>query len=94
MRPQELVRGTQDGFSTKLNKVVAGMQFTEAVHAQCEPYYKTVTSSGGRPPMDPVVRFKGARSQLPERHWQRARDCRLPVAHRFCGATILRPFSC
>lgn len=50
--------GPQDGFYTKLNKVLAGMQFTEAVHAQCEPYYKTGTSSGGRPPVDPAVMFK------------------------------------
>jgi len=58
VRPQELVMGAQDGFYSKLNKVLAGMQFTEAVHAQCAPYYKTGTSSGGRPPVDPVVMFK------------------------------------
>jgi len=34
------------------------MQFPEAVNAQCEPYCKTGTSSGGRPPVAPAVMFK------------------------------------
>jgi transposase len=58
LRPQELVRGPQDGFYSKLDSVLCGLHFTEKVHRQCAPYYKTGTSTGGRPPVDPAVMFK------------------------------------
>jgi len=58
LRPQELVRGPQDGFYSKLNGVLAKLGFTESVHRHCAPYYKTGTSGGGRPPVDPAVMFK------------------------------------
>jgi transposase len=58
LRPQELVRGPQDGFYSKLESVLAKLRFTENVHRQCAPYYKTGTSTGGRPPVDPAVMFR------------------------------------
>lgn len=58
LRPQELVRGPQDGFYSKLERVLAKLRFTENVHRHCAPYYKTGTSGGGRPPVDPAVMFK------------------------------------
>ena len=58
LRPQELVRGPQDGFYSKLESVLAKLRFTENVHRHCAPYYKTGTSTGGRPAVDPAVMFK------------------------------------
>jgi transposase len=58
LRPQELVRGPQDGFYSKLESVLAKLRFTENVHHHCAPHYKTGTSDGGRPPVDPAVMFK------------------------------------
>lgn len=58
IRPQELVLGPQDGFYSKLNTVLQKMDFTGAVHALCAEHYKTGTTSGGRPPIDPAVMFK------------------------------------
>jgi transposase len=58
IRPQELVLGPQDGFYSKLNAVLHKMDFTGAVHALCALHYKTGTTSGGRPPIDPAVMFK------------------------------------
>ena len=58
VRPQELVMGPQDGFYTKLSAVLSKLGFTESVHALCADYYKTGSSNGGRPPVDPAVMFK------------------------------------
>jgi transposase len=58
LRPQELVRGPQDGFYSKLGSVLTKLRFTENVHRHCAPFYKTGTSEGGRPPVDPAVMFK------------------------------------
>lgn len=58
LRPEELVKGAQDGFYAKLNRVLEKTGFTESVHRLCEPYYRTGTVSGGRPPVDPAVMFK------------------------------------
>jgi transposase len=58
LRPQELVRGPRDGFYSKLEGVLSKLRFTENVHRHCAPYYKTGTSDGGRPPVDPAVMFK------------------------------------
>jgi transposase len=58
LRPQELVMGPQDGFYTKLSTVLSKLGFTESVHALCADYYKTGSSNGGRPRVDPAVMFK------------------------------------
>ena len=58
MRPGDLVKGPQEGFYARLNSALEKIGFTESVHRHCEPYYKTGTSSGGRPPVDPAVMFK------------------------------------
>jgi transposase len=58
LRPGDLVKGPQEGFYARLNAALEKMGFTESVHRLCEPYYKTGTASGGRPPVDPAVMFK------------------------------------
>jgi transposase len=58
LRPGDLVSGPRDGFYSKLDDVLAKLKFTESVHRHCAPYYKTGTSAGGRPPVDPAVMFR------------------------------------
>jgi transposase len=58
LRPGDLVKGPQEGFYARLNAALEKIGFTESVHRHCEPHYKTGTSSGGRPPVDPAVMFK------------------------------------
>src|SRR5258707_5078244 len=45
------------GFHSKLNEHLAGMDFARRVWALCEPAYRE-ESRGGRPGIDPVVYFK------------------------------------
>src|SRR5258705_11939187 len=45
------------GFYSKLNEHLAGMDFERRVWALCEPAYRE-ESRGGRPGIDPVVYFK------------------------------------
>ena len=58
LRPGDLVRGAQEGFYARLTAALEKIGFTESVHRLCAPYYKTGSSSGGRPPVDPAVMFK------------------------------------
>ena len=58
VRPEELVAAPQDAFYKQLNAALDSVEFTEAVHLICEPFYKHATSNGGRPPVDPAVIFK------------------------------------
>ena len=45
------------GFYSKLNEHLVGMDFARRVWALCEPAYRE-ESRGGRPGIDPVIYFK------------------------------------
>ena len=88
IQPGELAKGPMDGFHSKLNKVLAAMDFAGQVHQMCAPHYKCDAFAAGRPPIDPAVLFKMLMVGFPE-----GIGSGRGIAARCADSLIIRRFS-